>query len=359
MASQSKRLLQPMSGINFSVGFMVLCIVVYVLHMAAHIIVPLVISIIIWYLINAAARWLMSLEEHGIPLPRTLCYALAIALLLLGLYGIYELIRQNAAHISQAAPAYQARFEEIRPQVMSLLGLDHIPTAPEIVKQINIGDIIKTMVGVFAGMAVTIIEIIFLTAFLLYEQRFFKNKIANMSSDKSVESNVRNILHNIDVKIQRYIGVKTLVSTLAGIATYIILRCFGVNFAAFWGLMAFFLHFIPYVGTFGAIALPAIMTLIQFDVTTFGWVAAFLSGSLMAIGHGLDPRLLGDRLNLSPICIILSLAVWGEIWGVPGAFLAIPLLTIMVIIMSQFDATRPFAVLLSKTGVIDKGEKAE
>jgi predicted PurR-regulated permease PerM len=128
-----------------------------------------------------------------------------------------------------------------------------------------------------------------------------------------------------------------------------------MNFAAFWGLMAFFLHFIPYVGTVAAIGLPSLMALVQFgDVGMFLSVALTLSVALMLIGHILDTRLLGDRPNLSPICILVSIAMWGMIWGVPGMFLSVPILAIIVISMSQFDKTRPFAILLSKDGRVEK-----
>jgi predicted PurR-regulated permease PerM len=119
--------------------------------------------------------------------------------------------------------------------------------------------------------------------------------------------------------------------------------------------MAFFLHFIPYVGSFIAIFTPCAITLIQYgDIILLLQVIAVLCTSHAFLGHILDPRLMGEALNLSPICIIMSLAMWGMIWGVPGMFLAIPILAIIVITLSQFDTTRPLAVLLSKTGELEK-----
>ena len=92
------------------------------------------------------------------------------------------------------------------------------------------------------------------------------------------------------------------------------------------------------------------------DVSSFLAVLISLSALHGIIGHGLDPFLMGRSLNLSPIFIISSLALWGMIWGIAGMFLAIPLLAMMVIILSQFPGTRPFAVLLSKTGAIEEEE---
>jgi AI-2 transport protein TqsA len=345
---------------SYALGFIVLFLAVYVLTIAREIFVPLVIAVFVWYLINAIARMLMSWRPMDIQIPRFLCFATAIATLLLGVYGIFALIKQNVRQVADRAPEYQQRFESIESHLMNLAGLDHIPTMSELVQKINIGEFIGRAAATFAGSTGMTVEVLFLTGFLLFEQRFFDHKIQGMSTDRKAEEKFRYILTDIDFKIQRYIGAKTLVSTLAAIATYGILRFAGVDFAAFWALLAFFLHFIPYVGTFGAIALPSIMTLVQFgDMGTFLSVVLALSIALMLIGHILDPRLLGELLNLSPICIILSLAVWREIWGVPGMFLAIPILAILVIVLSQFQSTRPFAVLLSKSGVLERQDKSK
>ncbi|MDE1153396.1 MAG: AI-2E family transporter [Micavibrio sp.] len=350
----------PVVASGYALGFIVIFLVVYIISLAANIMVPLVMAVFIWYLINAMARGIGSLSRYGVHVPRFLCFLLSIGVLLLGMWAIFELIRDNVSKVAAAAPVYQANFETMKPKVMALLGLDHIPTIPEIVQHIDLASILKYLAGFFTGIAGKTVEVLFFTGFLLYEQKYFNRKLVEMIEDHRLEDKIRHILRNIDIKIQRYIAVKTIISSLAGIATYIILSFFNEPFAAFWGLMAFFLHFIPYVGTFAAIALPSLMALVHVgDVTTFFTIGALLSVVLMLIGHILDPRLLGDTMNLSPIAIILSLAMWEMIWGVPGMFLAIPILAILVITMSQFEATRPFAILLSKTGVLDKPGKKD
>ena len=70
------------------------------------------------------------------------------------------------------------------------------------------------------------------------------------------------------------------------------------------------------------------------------------------IGNFLDPYVMGNSLNLSPFAILISLAVWSELWGIPGAFLAVPITAIVTIVFSEFPGTRPVAVLLSKSGRI-------
>ena len=190
-------------------------------------------------------------------------------------------------------------------------------------------------------------------AFLLIEQRTFSEKIARMIDDDKQESRVREILHNIDEKIRIYLGVKTVMSALTGALSYLVLKWVGVDFAAFWGLMIFFLNFIPMIGSLIGIVLPALLTLVQFDTyTPFIVVSIGLSAIQMGIGNFLDPKMMGDTLNLSPMVILLSLATWGAIWGIPGMFLSIPIMSTTTIVLSQFETTRPIAVLMSKRGHI-------
>ncbi|MBI1215931.1 MAG: AI-2E family transporter [Alphaproteobacteria bacterium] len=358
MQSKNTLPVPPAVATSYALGFIVLCLVVYIMNVAATVMVPLVMAVFIWYLINAIARGLGSLSRFGIAIPRMACFGFAIMFLLAGLWMIFELIRENVAQVAAAAPQYQANFNLMLPKVTTFLGLEHIPNLSDLLKQIDLGKTIAYAAAHLANLAGKTVEVLFLTFFLLYEQQFFDHKIKAMVQDKPLEGKIRHILQNIDIKIQRYIWVKTLVSTLAALSTYVILRVVGEDFAAFWGLLAFFLHFIPYVGTFAAIAIPSLVGLAQFgDLGTFLTIVAALSVALMLIGHLLDPRLLGETLNLSPIFIITSLAMWEMIWGVPGMFLAIPNLAILVITLGQFETTRPIAVLLSKNGVIEPGPK--
>ncbi|MFH1158523.1 MAG: AI-2E family transporter [Pseudomonadota bacterium] len=344
----------PEVASSFALGFIVICLVIYILNVARAIVIPFVIAVFVWYLINAMARGFGRGSLGGRSIPRLACFTLAILALAFGVWEIFELISQNIALVAKAAPLYQKNLEELVPKIVLLLHIEHQPTVQELFTYLDLGSIMTTMVKMLSGIAGKTLVVMFYTGFLLYEQRFFDKKISGMIGAPETERHVRHILRNIDIKVQRYIWVKTLVSALAGILTFVVLRSWQVDFAAFWGLMAFFLNFIPYIGALTAIVLPAMIALVQFsDMTTFLIVLAGLSAVHGGIGHALDPFLMGKSLNLSPIFIISSLAMWGMIWGIPGMFLSIPILAVVMITLSQFPATRPIAVLLSKTGVID------
>jgi AI-2 transport protein TqsA len=349
MSIHSDKLTSPKTGLDFALWFLVLCTVVYILNLARAIVIPFVIAVFVWYLINAIARGFGRFK-----IPRIACFTLAIIILTTGLWDIFELISKNVATVAKDAPLYQQHFMEILPKVFAWLGLEHQPTIQELTSYLDIGALVTAVLTAVTGIAGKTVIVVFYTGFLLYEQQFFNSKITAMISDKKTEKDVRNILRNIDLKVQRYIWVKTFVSLLAGLLTFVLLQMWHVKGAGFWGALTFLLNFIPYVGSLLSIVLPSMAALVQFgDLSSFLAVLISLAVLHGGIGHALDPFLMGKNLNLSPIFIISSLAMWEMIWGAPGMFLAIPILAMMVITLSQFPSTRPLAVLFSKTGVIE------
>jgi AI-2 transport protein TqsA len=124
-----------------------------------------------------------------------------------------------------------------------------------------------------------------------------------------------------------------------------------VDFAGVWGLLIFLLNFIPTVGSIIATIFPAMIALAQSDgYTLFILVLVGIGALQIGIGNILEPRLMGNSFNLSPIVILLNLGLWQYIWGIPGMFLCVPFLIILTIILSHFPGTRPIAIILSSDG---------
>jgi len=339
---------------SIALVFMMICLIIYILHVGRSILIPFVVAVFVWYLINALARWLNKISILGYTIPRFFCFSIAILALASGLWIITDLLAQNVSHILRAAPIYQENFEKIAPKLMKLFDMEHEPTIRDLVGYIDIKATMKAIAKELTGLASKIIIVAFYVGFLLYEQRFFNKKIIGMMEDKRAENRLRQALANIDSKMQRYIGVKSLVAIMDTSVTFIILTYFKVDFAAFLAMFAFFLHFIPYAGSVLAIGIPSTIALIHTgDIYLSLKVMTALSVLGAFLGHFVDPFLMGDKLNLSPIFIISSLTMWGMVWGIPGMFLAVPILSMIMIIFSQFPFTRPFAIMISKTGTLN------
>lgn len=160
-------------------------------------------------------------------------------------------------------------------------------------------------------------------------------------------SPVPDILRDIDRSLRRFIGVKTLISLAVGTATTLILLAFGVRFAVVWGLLTFLLNFIPTVGSITAVAAISLFAFTQFGGTLTPIAAiACVVAAQVATGSVLEPKLLGDALNLSLLVVFVFLFFWGWLWGPVGALLAVPMTAALRIVLANIPATTEFTRLM-------------
>jgi predicted PurR-regulated permease PerM len=128
----------------------------------------------------------------------------------------------------------------------------------------------------------------------------------------------------------------------------IIFLIFGLDFAIVWGLLTFFMTFIPNIGAFISTILPFVTALAQYDNIVVPIVLLLIMTVIAySVGNLVEPKILGDKLNLSPLLLIFSLVFWGYIWGVVGMLLSIPMMSMIKIIFSKFESTKPLAILMS------------
>jgi predicted PurR-regulated permease PerM len=161
------------------------------------------------------------------------------------------------------------------------------------------------------------------------------------------------VLTQIDREIRVYLRIKTTLAVVTAVLAYIVMTWIGVDFAGFWAVMVFFFYYIPTVGSFLAIVAPALLTLVQFDhLTPFLIVLIVIGAIQIVMANVIEPAMMGRSLNLSPFVVIVSLMVWGTVWGVVGMFLSVPIMVVLLIVLAHFETTRPVAILLSADGRI-------
>jgi AI-2 transport protein TqsA len=157
------------------------------------------------------------------------------------------------------------------------------------------------------------------------------------------------ILREIEQRVQRSISLTVFISTLTGVLVGSTLAILGVEFAAVFGFLAFLLNFIPNIGSIIATALPLPIIFLNPEMTIAAKVLAIAvpSAIQVLIGSLVQPRMLGNSLQLHPVVLLLSLLFFTMIWGVAGAFLATPLTAVIRIVFEKIPATRPLAALLA------------
>jgi predicted PurR-regulated permease PerM len=186
--------------------------------------------------------------------------------------------------------------------------------------------------------------------FIVSSRKIFINKIYDFFHSKEDDSkNTVEVIGNVAHQVQRYLFIKTLISIGTGVIFGLVAWLFGLDFAFIWGLMGFVLNFIPTLGPVIATIPPIFLALLQFD--SF-WYAAAVSICMSAVqfisGSFVEPLIMGDRLNLNIMAILLSLLLWGIIWGIPGMILAVPITASLNIMLNNIETFRSISILLSK-----------
>ena len=209
--------------------------------------------------------------------------------------------------------------------------------------------------GPVSGLIATTSVILLYTAFLLVETSTFEQKMHALARDSETYARWRTITDTITKRVGTYLRIKTFTSALTGILGYAILKAFSVDFAEFWGLLLFLFNYIPIIGSFIATILPIFVALVQpgIGLGSTAFVSLLLISVQQGVGSFIEPRLMGNTLNLSPLVILISLAFFGSIWGVTGALLSVPLVSIIGILLASFESSRWLAVILSRNGRID------
>jgi AI-2 transport protein TqsA len=323
----------------------------YILIMARDLLIPLVLAVFIWYLINLIARQLDRLRIAGLSVPGWLQFVVAGLVIVAAASLFVRMLAANITQVIEAAPVYQANIDRQIQDWMRRFGVDEGPTITALLAEFDVTALLRgaaTGLGTFLGN--TGLILIYLV-FLFLEQRYFRVKLEAILRDPRRRATAERILADIDQDIATYVGIKTLVSVLTATGAWVIMRLVGLDFASFWAILIFILNFIPNVGSIVATLLPALLALVQFDtVQPFLIILLAVGGLQMLVGNFLEPNLMGRSLNISPLVVLLSLVLWGRIWGIPGMFLCVPITVVIMIVLFRFDSTRWLAQLLSRDG---------
>jgi len=334
--------------------WMVLIFIVgYLLVIAQTLIIPLVLAIFIWYVINMLVTLSGKIRLGGRVPPRPLRFLISGLLLFLAGYLVVYIITSNINDVVEAAPLYQANLQRVFDDASARLDFIDIPPLSRMLGDLEFGRLLGNLATGFGTLIGNVGLIGIYLIFLFLEQRFFPSKLAAVVHSQASQERVRGLLHQIEKDVRTYVAIKTMVSLITAVASWVVMTLVGLDFAGFWALLIFVLNFIPNVGSLVATVLPSLLALMQFDgLTPFLIIALGVGGIQLLVGNLLEPNLMGKSLNVSPLVIMLSLVFWGFIWGVPGMFLCVPLTVVAMIVLYNFDNTRWLAQLMSQDGQI-------
>jgi len=225
------------------------------------------------------------------------------------------------------------------------------PILNKMLTDISFGSLVARIAAGIGGLLGNLSLIAVYLLFIFLEQRYFHEKLTSVLRDPDRTAHVQQILARIDHDIRTYVGIKTFVSLVTAGISYAIMKTIGLDFAEFWALLIFVFNFIPNIGSLISTSLPALLALVQFQsLAPFATLVIGVGLTQLLVGNVLEPRMMGQSLNMSPLVIMLSLVLWGSVWGIPGMFLCVPITVIAMIILNNFEQTRWIALLLSQDG---------
>lgn len=314
----------------------------------AGILTPLALALFLMVMIDGCARVLRA-QVKG--LPRQAAQPIAILIFVVGFALMAVVVADNATSFVGQLMTQKPRLEGLIQRLAGLVGVPVPPTIDEMFRQLNPAQMLGAVAGSFQNFASQSIFVFIYLGFLLASRRGFEAKAARLFDEEQEMEHAAAIFVRIRDGIERYLWIQTVTGLIIAAGSWAVMMALGLHNAFFWAFLIFVASYIPIIGGFVGIALPPVFALVQFDTV---WQAVVLLAGLQAlqfvVGNVIQPKMQGDSLNLDPVVVLLALALWGALWGVPGMFLSTPLTVMAMVVLAQFRSSRWIAILLSGNG---------
>jgi len=345
--------------INFFITVIGIVVISIVLRELEHIFIPFIIAYFMFFIFSPLNEYL---KKRGIPSFVGIIIDLLIIIIIF--WGVSFIIIDSFGRLGEQIPFYISRLNGIIRSAGSGLGDDGgFLRDFDLMKTLTKLDYAPVAEGFFSSTLSFFSALLFVLFFFVfivlghgkiyeaiksrYVEKHSKNAPEQNSSDEKentgIEKNptefLKETFKNITEQIQKYIITKFMINLFSGLLVGSILWIMGVDFYVVWGVMAFLLNFIPTIGSAIAVILPALMTLIEFESLGYTLlVALIIMGIQTVFGNMVEPKIFGRRLGLNPLVILLSLLLWGYIWGIVGMILSVPLTAVAKIIIQNSES---------------------
>lgn len=322
----------------------------FLLLIGKSLLLPIVLAVITAYILVSASDWLG--RQPGIRhLPEWVRRVIVLACFVLCILSLVGVITSTVDQVGRRVPEYQENLTAMAADMAHRFGLEKVPNWGEmwrsLTERVSMQTIASRLIASAGSLAGVVFMVVIYTMFLMGERSGFGRKLtASMSGERAEQTH--HIITKINKSIGNYLSVKTLVNIILAAGSYLVLLIFGIDFALFWAILIGLLNYIPYIGSLAGVMFPVALTLAQYgSLQKTLIVAGLLTAAQMFVGNVLEPKMIGKTVNMSPFVVLVALAVWSALWGVSGAILAIPLTAVITIILANFEATRPFAIMLA------------
>ena len=301
--------------------------------------IPLVISVFIFTMTTPIIRYI----RIKFRLPKWLSLLIAGSLVLIPLIFISIFMVQSVSNFLKVALSYQQNITHLLTQLGDFFARNKIPISQDFFEVDTLSNIISgaygaTFIKNFSGMTIKLVSgtmLVILFLFFLFIGST-STKITNP------------LIKEIQNKISAYLFIHIIMSIITGVCVGIVYYSVDIELAFTFAILTIILNFIPNIGSVIAVLLPLPVVYMQYGFGAQFWVILLIPSAVQVlIGSIIEPKLLGNGMDLHPVTIISSLVFWALVWGIPGAFLAVPITAALRIILSKIEPTKVFAEIMS------------
>jgi AI-2 transport protein TqsA len=342
MAAKSK--VAANGAVRVSLVICALVLLTAALYFTSTIFAPLAFALFV-----LAIVWPLQ-ERLELMMPKALALLLTLSITVLVMLVLASMIAWSLSAIGDWLLSNVQRFQSLYLQATQWLEEQGIFVAGILAERFDVIWLVRLFqeiarrLNLLAGFA--ILAFVFLMMALL-EVEQFRRKLESLD-DRETSARLINAISGIAAKFRRYMLVRTLLSLLTGLAIWAFALLAGLEPAIAWGLLAFALNYIPFIGSFVATLLPALFAIAQLET----WQAVILvfvglAAIQFVIGNYIEPLAAGAALSISPLVVVFAVFFWGLLWNIPGALIGVPIMLTIIAICAEFPSTRWVATLLS------------
>jgi len=330
----------------------------FALYQGRDILGPFALAALIWLVLEGLAR---ELHRRIKGLPLWAGHLVAIAAVVLGAALSFGIIRDAVQRFVNSSASYETSINDSIANVYAMLHLSGPPQIATLLKSNTMMPFVQPAIEAAQSTLGTSVLVMIYIGFLYFAGSHWTTKMVSIFPIREDRKRALHVIADIRRAMEQYLWVQTVLSLITSVLTYFTLLAMGLQNALFWSFVIFFLNYIPTLGSIVAAALPTLFALVQDPHSWPAWMphgsvpcalVVFLGVSIwqFGIGNFVSPRMTGNSLNIAPLTVLLSLAVWGGIWGGIGVFLSAPLTVLVMIILAEIPGARWIAVLVSEDG---------
>ncbi|GAB5454416.1 MAG: AI-2E family transporter [Henriciella sp.] len=347
-------------SLNTGIWIIATGVIIALLYIGREIFAPFALAVFLFLIVEGFARFI---DERLSLLNRAWARGVAILVVIGGFIGFLAMMARGIGEFGSQGDAYLLRINGLIEAVYASLHLGNAPTLTELVFNESGQAFLGTIASATSGLTGDLVLILIYVAFLFMAQSAWPTKLDRVFVEPEDRQQVKDVGDAARRGIETYLWTQTVISALITALTYLTLLALGVENALFLSTLIFVLNYIPTIGSIVAALVPPLFALVQPEIAAWipgdapndsyifaALVFAGVSFWQFSIGNFVQPRIMGDTLNLSALVVLLGLAIWGAIWGIPGMFLSAPLTVLMMILFAQSPTTRWIAILLSANG---------